>query len=868
MFDGYTGAARGDAHYDEMLSADGTRPPWSVFRQQVDAIGAPEFARRWAGSEQQIYENGIAYSAYGEGAVGGQEDARPWELDPLPLLIPQAEWAKVSAGLEQRARVLEYVLADLYGPQRLIAGGLLPPELVFRHPGYHTCLHRVAEQTPGRRAGASDHDTADDRRASLRLQLYSADLARAPNGSWWVMADRSESPSGIGFALENRVVASRMLAEPYRDCHVRRLAPFFIQLMETLAEQAPDRVSNPRVAILSEGPGNPNYFEDAYLARYLGYTLVEGGDLTVRHRRLWLKTLAGLEPIDALVRRPNSELCDPLELGGASPSGVAGLVQAERDQTVLLANPIGSGLVESPVFMAFMPRLCQAILGEPLALPGVATWWCGEPASLEHALKNLDKLTIKPAYRMRGAEAAAMRRLAATPLDQLAEQIRRSPQDFVAQEKVERSSAPVWRDGAVVKDRVAIRAFAVAAGEGFHVMEGALGRVTPVDPLELSLQAGEGSKDVWVVGDQPVPAVSLLSAEGDAGPLVRIGDELPSRVADNSFWLGRRLERADASARLARTLSMRLTSETDPEQLLELPPLLRAIAEQGQIEAGYVVKELRDLLPHLEKSLPSQVLNHEQPESLSAAVDGMFRAANQVRDRLSRDAWRILLQISNTIRAVKHKTIDLTDLLNLTDDLVVDLAAVGGMVQESMTRTQFYRFLDVGRRIERGVQIASLVKACVVDSAGDDDPTPPRALLEAMLDFSDSLMTYRSRYRANLRLVAVLDLLITDGSNPRSLAWQLDELEQHVRLLPRSDASAPGVTPEERLSLSMTHALKMTDIEAVAEAFELGRPNALASLLNGVLRDLPALSNAISLKYLAHAGPLKQLSPMPESRRR
>ncbi|MEM1303470.1 MAG: circularly permuted type 2 ATP-grasp protein, partial [Planctomycetota bacterium] len=740
MFDGYQPAS--GRSYDEMFAGGQPRPEWRAYRQLIDRIGVKEFSRRWDGSQRQIYENGIAFSAYGEDPGStGDDDARPWALDPLPLLMPIEQWRPLAAGLVQRARVLERVLADLYGPQELIADGVLPAELIYSHPGYHACLHRSAAGTP---------EEADP----PRLELYSADLGRAPDGAWWVMADRSEAPSGLGFALENRVVMSRMLAEPYRDCRVRRLAPFFIQLMETLADRAPDRVLNPRVAILGEGPGHANYFEDAYLARYLGYTLVEGGDLTVRNRRLWLKTLAGLEPIDALVRRPNTELCDPLELGGESPSGVAGLIQAARDGNVLMANPPGSGLVESPVFMAFMPRLCQAVLGEPLTLPGVATWWCGERDSREYVLNNLERLTIKPAYRDRGAEAPAMRRIADASPDQLARWIRENPLNYVAQEKVDRSTAPTWVDGSVGSGRVALRTFAVAAGDSFTVMEGALGRLSESDPLELTLESGEGSKDVWIVSDEPVQAVTLLDGEEESITLVRFGAELPSRVADNSFWLGRRLERADASARLARTLAMRLTSESDPAQLAELPALLRAIAEQGQIEPGYVVEELRDLLPHVDKSLPSQVLNHDQPESLSAAVDLMFQSATEVRDRLSRDTWRIILRISNKMRGVRSRTVDLTDLLNLTDELVIDLAAVGGMVLESMTRTQFYRFLDVGRRIERAVQSAALLRACLVESpfAGADGTgqgAPPRSLLEALLDCSDSLMTYRSRYRAN-----------------------------------------------------------------------------------------------------------------------
>ena len=364
IFGGYAPPPGG---FDEMLTPTGqTRPAWVGLRTRLDRIGAAELRRRWARSQRLIHENGVAYSAYGD----PEERPRPWALDPAPLLLHQDEWTPLAEGLRQRAKLLELILQDLYGPRQLVASGVLPAELLYRHPGYRMPLERPEASRAG------------------MLYLYAADLGRAADGQWWVLADRTEAPSGVGFALENRIVTSRMLAEPFRERHVRRLAPFFVQLRSALRRGSPNARLNPKVAILSQGANHPNYFEDAYLARYLGYLMVEGGDLTVRDRRLWMKTLDGLTPIDVLIRRPNTADCDPLELGGVSPAGVAGLVQAERNRSVLVANACGSGLVESPVFMAFMPRLCQALLGEPLKLPGVASWWCGEAASLDFVLSE------------------------------------------------------------------------------------------------------------------------------------------------------------------------------------------------------------------------------------------------------------------------------------------------------------------------------------------------------------------------------------------------------------------------------------------------------------------------------------------------
>ena len=863
------GYQRAAGAYDEMVDADGVvRTHWQPLVARLEALGTLRLERRWTQSQRLIYQNGIAYTPHHQ----PDERPRPWSLDPLPLVVAKAEWQTIAAGLSQRATLLELVLRDLYGPQQLIRSGALPADLLYAHLGYLLPLRQGPREDGAPSANGSPR----------RLPFYAADLGRSPDGAWWVLADRTEAPSGIGYALENRIVVSRMLPESFRECHVQRLAGYFEQLRESLQRIAPDQVRNPRVAILSQGPGQPNYFEDAYLARYLGYTLVEGEDLTVRNRRMWLKTLEGLAPIDVIIRRPNTDVCDPLELGGESPCGVAGMLQAARDGAVAIANPLGCGLVESPAFMAYLPRLCQALLDEPLKLPGVATWWCGESSSRDYVLANLDQLVVKHAYRSRGQQGPSVQQLATATTEQLAERIRSDPHAYVAQEKAPRSSAPTWRDGHIVSSRLALRAFAVGTGDGFQVLDGALARTTSGEaPLESSIVSGEGSKDVWIVGDESVEPRTLLTDEDQIIELVRLGDELPSRVAGNSFWLGRHIERADAKARLLRSVAMRLAGERDPRELPELLPLLRALAAQGQIEPGYVVDRLRDLLPHVDQSLPSQVLSRTQVGSLSSTVESIFTAAAQVRDRLSGDAWRTMLRINDALpepptstsdSREPHPTADLADLINITDELIVDVAAFGGMVIEGMTRTQFYRFLDIGRRLERAMQLVELLRTCLL---GPPLSRPKRtesrlaggggrALLEALLETSDSLMTYRSRYRANIQFAAVLDLLVTDESNPRSLAFQLNTLERHVTKLPRSVDDAPGVATEQRLALAMAHAVRLADAQDLAGAHapdgeELEPMQTLADLLAKLAQDLPELSDAISLKYLVHAGAPRQL---------
>ena len=822
--------------YDEVFARPGElREHWKRFVASLNRLGFEEFSRRWEQSQRLVHENGLAYSPYGD----PEDVQRPWELDAMPLLIPDSEWTVVAAGLQQRARLLDMVLADLYGPQTLISQGLLPPEIIFQHPGFRRPFHGIQ---PARKRW---------------LHNYAADLARARDGQWWVLADRAEAPSGSGFALENRVILSQMLPTIFREANVQRLAPYFMALQHSLRRVAPRHRDNPRIVILSQGPSSLNYFEDAYLARYLGYTLVEDDDLAVRRNEVMLKTLGGLLPVDVILRRPNSEQCDSLELDGHQHQGPPGLLQAVRSGKVGVINPFGTGLVESPIFMAFMPALCEQLLGEPLRLPGVATWWCGQAPAREYVLKNLDRLVVKQAFRQRGQGHELIRELSHLSLDALAERIKANPREYVAQERAARSSMPLWTNGTFRPAFLALRTYLVAKDQGYEVLHGGLARTSSAtESLEASLVAGEGSKDTWILAQRPVEQVTLLPTSGDTLRLVRSTADLPSRVADNLYWLGRHLERADASARLLRTVTLRITSETGTAKYVDLPYLLRCLAEQGQIEPGFAVDGIRDQLPAIEQILPATVFDNSQPGSLRSVVDETFRIAASVRDRLSVDSWRIITHLASDFRRMSGLQYDLADLLNITNVLILDLAAFGGIVTESMTRTYAYRFLELGRRLERALQLVMLVNNCFLGM-----PQVPYELLESVLEIADSRMTYRSRYLANIQIPTVLDLLLTDESNPRALAYQLAALQDHVASLPRV-SNTPGFSPEQRLAMTMLHTIRMFDIESVCEAYALGDQQPLQRLVDDFSQKLPQLSNAVSLRYLVHAGPSQQLGDL------
>ncbi len=820
--------------YDEFI--EGNQKPRAIVKSllnSINRIGRDEFERRWQKVQRTVQANDFAYGAF----TDDDNNPRHYQLDAIPLVIASKEWNSVASGLKQRAQILELTLKDLFGEQALIKEGILPREIVFSHPGFLRAY-------------------SNPRVAIKRfLHFYAADIARAPNGDWWVLSDFTESPAGMGHALENRILISRMLPDIFHDSNIERLAPFFIAVQETLHQLAPNRKENPRTVLLSLGPTSDGYFEDAYLARYLGYTLVEGGDLAVRNNQVMLKTLGGLLPVDVVFRRQDSCDCDPLELNPTSANGISGLTHIAQRGNVGIANPLGSGLVESPIFMAFMPSLSQHFFGKELMMAGVASWWCGHPESLAHVLKNIENLNIQYAFNQVCQKTTQTESLAGQSPESLANMVRANPSLFVAQEKVLRSSVPIWNNH-IQPAHTTLRAFATATkDDSFAVMEGALARTaSTVELFQKSILRGEGSKDVWIQADVPVDQVTLLDEPNHAITLRRGGAELPSRAADNFFWLGRQLERAEASARLLRSTVSRLSGETRSTSGLEVPVLLRCLADQGQVEPDYVIDEMRNQLTNVETILPLSVFDESQPASLRSVLDNFFRLGSIIRDRISLDTWRIIRRIDEGFRPPRYGKPSLSDVLSLTDELITELNAFDGIVMESMTRTHSFFFLELGRRLERSLQIIQLVKNFFIPMPDVHGP-----LFETILEVSESLMTYRSRYLSNFQLAAVLDLLLTDETNPRSLVFQMVQLANYVDRLPR-DQSQPGYSVEQRVAMSLLHSIRLLDIQKIADAHNLGDYALLTKYAKEWETELPKFSEAISLRYLVHAVHSHQLS--------
>jgi uncharacterized circularly permuted ATP-grasp superfamily protein/uncharacterized alpha-E superfamily protein len=814
--------------FDGLSHADGSlRPHAAPMIGYLDQLGQAEIQRRWGNAQRQLANDGIIFSPFDAKA----SHTRPWELDALPMLIPLSEWKGVEQGLTQRAEFWELVLADLFGPQTLIREKVIPPALLFGNPLYQPAYHELLAAR-GR-----------------YLTVYAADIARSSTGDWWVAGDRTRAPLGLGYALENRVVMARMLPEAFRQFRVMRMASTFAALHETLRQMAPRYQDNPRIVVWTEGRSSHTYFEDAYLARYLGYTLVEGGDLAVRDQRVMLKTLSGLQPVEVLFRRIDDEDADPVELRQDSISGVSGLLEVLRGQRIAVANSLGSRLAESPAFAAFLPAMSRHLLKSDLQLATVPTWWCGQRPGLDYVLSNFDGILIRSAFRAKPTPPWIPNAMSRDERAKLVAEIQARPENFVGCEYRQRGMTPVWTDQGPTPWHAALRSFVVGCNGGWKVLPGGLVRVSPEsDVLDHAMTWGERSQDAWVLSDAPVEATTLLPPVDRPLELRRTGAILPSRVADNLLWLGRYVERADATARLLRSVITELieSSESRPETM---GALLRVLAEQGQIEPSYVVADLAAPLPKIEKSLPLSVFDESEPRSLRSIISDAVRLASTLRERLASDAWRVIHHIDRLCHhSVADDTVILAEMLEMLDDLVTELSAFAGIVHESMTRTHAWRFLDLGRRIERASQIAFVLRVTLVRPLKDERP-----LLESIMRAMDSILTYRTRYLATIQAAPVLDLLLTDESNPRSLVFQLARIAEHVEGLPR-DAEIAVRGPEQLLSLSLLNSARLADVTGLATPDDSKERTNLRRFLIRTSEQLQRLNDVVTSKFLIHAG--------------
>ncbi len=793
--------------WDEMVDHNGRpRATWVKLLNKIAELGPAELNRGFAAADRHLRDTGVFYRVYDE--AGGGE--RPWPLNHMPLLISPQDWQMLKAGVIQRARLLDAVLADAYGEGLLVKRRIVPSAVIAGSPEFLRPL--VGIKPLGDR----------------HLRIYAVDIGRGPDGRWWVLSDRTQAPSGMGYALENRLALSRAFPDIYRSMNVERLAGFFQSFRAELSSL--NKNADARVSLLTPGPLNETYFEHAYLARYLGFLLVEGEDLTVRDDAVHVRTVSGLKRVDVLWRRLDGDWTDPLELSARSRLGVPGLVRAIRERNVVVANALGSGVVESRALMGFTPVLTQEVLGEDPILPNIATWWCGQKKERDIVAEDLDDMVIAPAFgaRIPGLGGFSEKLGADLTKEETAavlDHLKRRGGDIVGQEVVKLSTMPTWQDGKLVPSPFVLRLFVISTGDGWRVMPGGFCRISEGDDARaVSLQHGAKTADVWVVTDGHVEEATLIPAPENIA-VRRATGALPSRAADNLFWLSRYLERAEATLRIIRALIARII-EFNGGAHVTIDRLVELLRDSGALGE----EKSKDPLKLAIHALTSRKSIGAVPALARAA---RF-AAGAIRDRLAPDTWAVVTELANRFEKLSADGLDEADALEAARQGLQVVSAFSGLSAENMNRLIGWRFLDMGRRIERSVNTAVYLKA--LSNTGADS-----AALDLTLELCDSQITYRSRYVATAR-IPVLDLLLLDDNNPRSVAFQVERICEHLDALPESTTDGRPSRP-----LRIARRLESRLLTEMAE--ELG-PETLSALVD----DLHEVSNALASRFFSHRG--------------
>jgi len=830
--------------HNETLASDGSiLPNWERVITALETLSTADIEHRQQDISRQLRANGIAYSAM----YHQRHASRPWSLDLAPMIIEPADWHRISRALEQRALLKREILRDIYSSQQLLKKRLIPPEMVLAHRGYlRDAMNMQLDQ---------------------ELPMFSADISRAPSGDWYIVDDICQYPEGIGYAVENRLVLSSTIQRLFRQCRVQRVASYFKRLQQRITELSD---SDDRCVMLAYGPEHPHYFEYAFLAKYLGYTLVQSGDLTVRDNRVYLRTVADLQRVSVIIRFIDDTSLDPMAVGQSSVNGITGLFQAVRSGGVRVINPLGSGVLDNPALNACMAQLCKHILGEDLLMQGPPTYWLGDDEHRQHVMSHRDDLLFRNIDSL--GELFDPRSMSGEELQSLNRNISLSPQRYVAQERLDRSYAPAFDNTTPVQRQLTVRCFMIDSEKGYNSMPGGLCLLdTVADGSRPAYDSHKGSKDVWVIADGPVEPVSLLSSAPSDPEFAVIDGELPSRVAENLFWMGRNAERAETCVRLLRSVFQTLESEDtilpDGKENTEVTPvlsaILRATTQATGTLPGFVGRGGKRRLREPERELISLLHDPKRAGTLPYTLEQLQNSTVSARDRVSDE----LLRVFNTLDDDYNTLVDyprnslmfddseaLKGINSQLDNALMSLSAFAGLAHENFTHGDGWRFMMLGRRLERVQHTCSVIRTML--SRDHDDVL----LLETLLKLFDSVMTYRSRYRSQIDVRLVLRLLLIDEFNPRSLAFQLKEIQRTIALLPgrRSLSQADALS---RIAISGLSRIQLADPEQLITARKDARQN-LTRLLS-VLEQLPTqMADILGATYFLHVTQGTQLSEL------
>lgn len=834
--------------HDETLAIDGRAlPHWQMVMSSLSNLGSTDIELRQQDISRQLRANGIAFSSLSD----AEFSARPWNLDLAPFVIETDDWNTICLGLQQRAKLKQLILRDVYSEQHLLKERLIPPAMIFSHKGYLRDAVNMYEQ--------------------MDLPLFCSDISRAPCGKWYVVDDICQYPEGTGYALENRLVLASTLLRLFRHCRVQRIASYFKYLQQYIVDLSENEG---RCVMLANGPEHPHYFEYAFLAKYLGYTLVQTDDLTVRENRVYIRTVSDLQRVSVIVRFMDDTYLDPMATGQTRAGGIAGLFEAVRSGGVKVINPVGSGILDNPALNTCMPQLCQKLLGEKLLMSGPPTYWLGDNEQRNAAMSRRDELLFRDINSLGHLSDPTL--MSITQIQELERNIDLHPYQYVAQERIDRSFAPSFDNTILSTQQITVRNFLINEGTNFACMPGGLCLLdTDTNGKRQAFDSLTGSKDTWVIAEGPVKPVSLLDRAPVDTQFAIIAGELPSRVAENLFWMGRNAERAETCVRLLRSVFQTLQSEdtihndvVDSDDIApELSAILRATSQACGTLPGFIGRGGAKRIREPQRELVSLLFDSSRFGTLPNTLIQLQKSTASVRDRVSDELLSVLNRLDDEQHLLAAKAITQLDLDNTDglkaistqlDNILLLLSAFTGITQENFTHGDGWRFMVLGRRLERVQHSCSVMSIMMMR---DHDNV---ALLETLLKLFDSTMTYRSRYRSQMDARLVLRLLINDELNPRSLAFQLKKIQETINLLPgrRSLTQADEIG---RLTISALSRVQLVDPQTLIDSGKDSRQN-LSKLLAVIEKFPTKMAIILSATYFSHVETATQIADLSPTR--
>ncbi|KAB1071331.1 circularly permuted type 2 ATP-grasp protein [Tamlana haliotis] len=828
--------------YDELLTADMTiKPDWKSLLDNLLKIGSKELASKQSEIDWLLAENGVTYNVYND--PNGLN--RPWNLNIIPFIIQQKEWRLVEKGIQQRSELLNLILKDIYGERKLLKEGIVPPEVLYAHRGFLRACDKIQYKT------------------AKQLSIHAVDLARGPDGRMWVVNDRTQAPSGMGYALENRLSNSRVIPELFDNINVKQPSKFFKDFNQLLLSAVPENKSNPTIVILTPGPHNETYFEHAYLSNFLGYPLVKGNDLVVRNGKVWVKSLKGLKQVHVILRRVDDAFMDPLELREDSYLGVAGLLEVVRQQNVAIVNPIGSGVLENPGLIPFMENICKYFLDEKLILPQIASWWCGQEKERNHVFDNLTSFVVKKIDRSQRENIIFCEFLSKKELKKLKKDILTNPNQYVAQEKIYFSTAPNFVNEKLEPRKILCRTFSIAKGDGYSVMPGGLVRVAAErEKLFVSNQRGGTSKDFWVVGEQKENQLQLYSWNKTFPNNIISINDVPSNTAENLFWSGRYVARTLLTARYIRMVLNQMTntqfnSKYQPNSE-SLNILYHSITTITSTFPGFFDEEKGDdMLKDPLKEIISVVIDETRIGSFAQSLQSFNGSYFTLRNLWSKDMWRVFDSIDKIWKNFKtEENYSVYAMTKFFDKIITRLIAFMALTEESIMVRQGLLLYFIGLQLEEASITIEKFRALVVVNHDED---LEYEILESLLSSHESLNIYRYSYKSYLSLENVLKLLLLDNEYTRSFSYQITRLQKDINKLPNNGLNNEPTVCQINIDKALSLIENIT-LEAILEVDEKSKIRLKLDTLLSELSDLfHVTSMAISDTYFNHSQQQKQL---------